>query len=83
MNTQVSYDSVVRQLKAAPEKYLYDISLYINYIMYRNSVENEPQNIENKYSGLKDFLGCLSLDKDPMEIQKEMRNEWNLFHSRY
>ena len=28
-------------------------------------------------SGLSDFLGCLHLDKDPLEIQKEMRNEWN------
>ncbi|MBQ5454036.1 MAG: DUF2281 domain-containing protein [Bacteroidales bacterium] len=77
MNMQVTYDSVAQQLKSAPEKYLYDISQYINYLIYRYASENQQNDSEKKYSGLKDFLGCLKLDKDPLEIQKEMRNEWN------
>ena len=77
MNTQATYDSVTLQLKSAPTKYLNDISQYINYLMYRYALEQQPKEPVKKSTGLKDFLGCLNLDKDPLEIQKEMRNEWN------
>lgn len=73
---QVTYDSVAQQLKSAPEKYLYDISQYISFLIYRYTMENQQKETARKSSGLKDFLGCLKLDKDPLEIQKEMRNEW-------
>lgn len=80
---QISYDTVTQQVKSAPEKYLYDISQYINYLMYRYSMENKQSEPIRKSTGLKDFLGCLKLDKDPLEIQKEMRNEWNWLHRRH
>ena len=76
MTMQVTYESVERQLKSAPEKYLSDISQYISFLMYRYTMESQPEPTR-KSTGLKDFLGCLHLDQDPLDIQKEMRNEWN------
>lgn len=27
--------------------------------------------------GLREFVGSIKIDRDPLEIQKELRNEWN------
>ena len=33
---------------------------------------------KGKYThSLREFVGSIKIDRDPLEIQKEMRNEWN------
>ena len=37
-------------------------------------VKNAPR---KNYPGLREFVGSITIDRDPLEIQKELRNEWN------
>lgn len=66
----MSYDMVVEQIKSVPEEYLDDISHYISNVVNRHSKKNAK-------SGLREFYGALNIEGDPLEIQKQMRNEWD------
>lgn len=67
---KMNYDAVIEQVKSVPEEYLDDISRYINNVVNMHSCKN-------KKSGLREFYGALHIDGDPLEIQKQMRNEWD------
>ena len=65
----MSYDAVVEQLKSVPNEYLDDISRYISNIL--NGQKKSEQ------GGLREFYGALKIEGDPLEIQKQMRDEWD------
>lgn len=69
----MSYEAVLKQVKSVPEACLDEISNYIDYVIYRY----EKQETEKKKGNLSEFFGTMKIDGDPLEIQKEMRNEWN------
>ena len=76
-NISVDYDDIIAQVKIAPREYLPDIYKYIAFILYC-SKQSKPQKEEKKKSpGLREFVGSIKIDRDPLEIQKELRNEWN------
>jgi hypothetical protein len=66
----MSYETVLKQVQAVPEACLDEISNYIEYVVYRYEKQEAKKGNLSKYFGLMD-LG------DGLEIQKEMRNEWN------
>lgn len=49
-----------------------DLSIGYNDII--EQVKNAPN---NQTKGLREFVGSLKIDCDPLEIQKEMRAEWD------
>ena len=66
----MSYDAVVEQVRSVPEEYLDDISRYISNLMGGNKRKKKSQ-------GLREFYGALKIEGDPLEIQKQMRDEWD------
>lgn len=68
----MSYETVLTQVREAPEACLDEISNYIEYVVHRHKTgeQAKPKGNLSKYFGLMD-LG------DGLAIQKEMRNEWN------
>ena len=66
----MSYDAVVEQVRSVPEEYLDEISQYISDLMSIREVRGKNNR------GLRDFYGIMHLG-DGLEIQKQMRNEWN------
>jgi len=65
----MSYDAVVEQVRSVPEEYLDDISRYIKNLMSGKRKKKSP--------GLREFYGALKIEGDPLEIQKQMRSEWD------
>ena len=63
-------EEVIEQIKSVPEEYLDEISQYISDLM---SIR-EARGKNNR--GLREFYGTMNLG-DGLEIQKQMRNEWN------
>ncbi|MBR0032980.1 MAG: hypothetical protein IJP61_11960 [Treponema sp.] len=70
----MSYETVLEQVRSVPEEYLDEVSDMIGYILYRHEKQTERQ---QKKSGLAEFFGSMQIDIDPLDIQREMRNEWN------
>ncbi|MBR5959267.1 MAG: hypothetical protein IKZ99_12960 [Salinivirgaceae bacterium] len=62
-------EEVIEQIKSVPEEYLDEISQYISDLMGGNKRKKKSQ-------GLREFYGIMNLG-DGLEIQKQMRNEWN------
>lgn len=69
----MSYEAVLAQVRSVPEEYLDEISNIISYVMYKH--EKEEKSV--KKGNLSAFFGALEIRGDPLEIQREMRNEWN------
>lgn len=69
----MSYEAVLEQIRAVPAEYLDEISGIIRYVIYRHETEGKP--VET--GSLAQFFGTLDIEGDPLEIQKEMRNEWD------
>ena len=74
---QVTYDSVAQQLKSAPEKYLYDISQYINYLI--DLFVKMPPVFYNAIAAaqfLEELLGCkVDLICDHENLNQFFRNQ--------
>ncbi len=71
----MTYEAVLTQVRAAPEACLDEISQIISYVVYRYKKEIEKKDQKNGI--LAEFYGAMPIDGDPLEIQKELRNEWN------
>ena len=71
----MSYEAVLTQVRSVPEACLDEISNYIDYVVYR--YEKQTQTTHKQKENLSEFFGAMQIDGDPLEIQKEMRNEWN------
>ena len=67
----MSRDEVIEQIKSVPEEYLDEISQYISDLMNIRKSNGKENN-----RGLREFFGTMNLG-DGLEIQKQMRNEWN------
>ena len=72
MEANMSYDSMVEQIKSVPQEYLEEIENYIQYILYRHSIASTTKNKD-----LSKYFGSVNFPKDGLAIQKELRNEWN------
>ena len=71
----MSYDTVIEQIKAVPHEYFSDIENYIQYVLYRHSRNGKSNNAKN----LSKYFASVSFSRDALDIQKEMRNEWDCF----
>lgn len=71
----MSYDSVVEQIKAAPEACLDEISNIIGYVVFRYEKQDKQEN--NKKTDLSQCFGTLKHFGDGMEMQKRWRDEWS------
>jgi hypothetical protein len=69
----MSYEAVMERVKDVPEEYLDEVSDMIEYVIYRHG--NSKNNI--KKGNLSEFFGTMKFDRDPLEIQRQLRNEWN------
>lgn len=69
----MSYESVVEQVKSAPESCLDEISNIISYVIFR--YENAPSH-EKEQTNLSQSFGALKNFGDGMELQKRWRDEW-------
>lgn len=69
----MSYDTMVEQIKAVPQECLEEIENYIQFVLYRYTLNVET----NKDKNLSKYFGTVNFQKDGLSIQKELRNEWN------
>ena len=70
----VNYNDVIEQVKSTPKEFLGDISKYIAFLMYCS--EQAKAQEKSPKPGLREFVGSIKIDRDPLEIQKELRDEW-------
>mgnify|MGYP006873012928 FL=1 len=70
----MSYEAVLTQVRSVPEACLDEISNYIDYVVYR--YEKQAQTTPKQKGNLSKYFGIMDLG-DGLEIQKEMRDEWN------
>ena len=70
----MSYEVVLTQVRSVPEACLDEISNYIDYVVYR--YEKQAQTTPKQKGNLSKYFGIMDLG-DGLEIQKEMRDEWN------
>ncbi len=71
----VGYNDVIEQVKRMPQECLSNIDRYIAFQIY---CVNQTEKTKKKQSpGLREFVGSIKIDRDPLEIPKELRNEWN------
>ena len=71
----VGYNDVIDQVKIAPKECLSNIYRYIAFQLY--CTQQFEKQKKKQSPGLREFVGSIKIDRDPLEIQKEMRNEWN------
>lgn len=67
------YETIFEQIKSVPNECLADIEEYIGYLLYRH----KKNMYETKHNDLSKYFGSIKINKDALEIQKGMRNEWN------
>ncbi len=70
----MSYESVVEQVKAAPEACLDEISDIIGYVVFR--YERDKEMSKDGASGVSQYFGAIKDFGDGLKLQKEWRNEW-------
>ena len=69
----VGYNDVIEQVKRMPQECLSNIYRYIAFQIY---CVNQTEKQKKKQSpGLREFVGSIKIDRDPLEIHKELRNE--------
>jgi len=68
----MSYVSIEKQIQSVPEEYLDEVSMYIDYVLFKAGKKKEKA-AQNTSA----FFGCIKRPMDGMEIQRSMRNEWN------
>lgn len=69
----MAIEMLVEQIRTMPQECLVEVQNYVEYILYRYNQNSEKQ-IKNNLSG---HFGSVKFHRDAMEIQKEMRDEWN------
>ena len=69
----MSYDTMVEQIKAVPQECLEEIENYIQFVLYRYTLTSKTE----KTKDLSQYFGSVRFKKDGLFIQKEIRNEWN------
>ena len=69
----MSYNTVVEQLRLVPNEYLDDISRYISNILNGQKKSEQGGKPRGKFAK---YFGTMDLG-DGLEIQKQMRDEWD------
>ena len=69
----MAYELLVEQIKSVPKECLEDIGNYIEFVLYKYNQSVK----EDKSNDLSKHFGSVKFHRDAMEIQKEMRDEWN------
>lgn len=67
------YDRLFEQIRSVPNECLADIEAYIGYLLYRYKKNMS----ETNQNDLSKYFGSIKINKDGLEIQKEMRHEWD------
>ena len=73
----VTKKSVTDLLEYVPEDCMYDIYLYVNFILNKCSIDAESKLKEKKRANVKQFFGSMPHLGDGLELQKQMRDGWN------
>lgn len=69
----MAIEMLVEQIRTMPQECLIEVQNYVNYVLYRyNQTSKKKENIN-----LSKHFGSVKFHHDGMEIQKEMRDEWN------
>ena len=68
----MSYVSIEKQIQSVPEEYLEEVSMYIDYVLFKAGRKKEKAEISTS-----SFFGCIKRPVDGLEIQRSMRNEWH------
>lgn len=75
----VGYNEVIEQVKRMPQECLSNLYRYIAFQIYciNQKEKQKEKQAEKRSPGLREFVGSINIDRDPLEIQKELRDEWN------
>ena len=65
----MSYDALEKKIRQIPERYLDEVSCFVDYIIYKSNTKKDNQ----KESDLSKYFGSVKFDLDGLEIQKGMR----------
>lgn len=68
----MSYEMLVQEMKSLPEECLDDVADYMGYVIYRRS----KKTAKATHSMARHF-GSVKISRDGLDIQKEMRDEWD------
>ena len=68
----MSYTLLEKQIRALPEKYLEDVSNYIEYLLYREQRARTESESQSSH-----YFGSLTSLPDGLTAQRSMRNEWS------
>ena len=69
----MSHAMLEEQIKALPEECLEEVSLYIDYIIFRQ----QKKKLDEQNSNLVSFFGSIDSLPDGIELQRGVRSEWN------
>ena len=68
----MSYASLKQKIRLIPEKYLDEVSDFVEFLLIKTKTAND----ESPATDFSKFFGALKLDKDGMDIQRSLRDEW-------
>lgn len=69
----MTYRTLERRIQEVPEEYLNEIADYVEYILYKiNHRKTEDSDKEVSV-----YFGSIKRPMNGLEIQKELRNDWN------
>ena len=69
----MSYAAVEEKLRNLPEDCLDEIAAYIDFLLFRRK---QAMNLD-KSGDLSKYFGSIKTLGDGMEVQRQMRDEWN------
>lgn len=69
----MAIEMLVEQIRSMPQECLLEVQNYVEYVLYRYNQTAE----KNENKNLSKHFGSVKFQRDAMEIQKEMRDEWN------
>lgn len=69
----MAIEMLVEQIRAMPQECLIEVQNYVDYVLYRYNQISEKKEENN----LSKHFGSVKFNRDAMEIQREIRDEWN------
>ena len=69
----MQYAMIENKLRNVPEEYLDEVGTFIDYLLFREQI-NQPS---SQSTGSRSYFGKIPSLGDGMELQRQMRNEWN------
>ncbi|MBQ4513844.1 MAG: DUF2281 domain-containing protein [Anaerolineaceae bacterium] len=69
----MTYRTLERRIQEVPEEYLNEIADYVEYILYKIN-HRKTEDSDKEVSA---YFGSIKRPMNGLEIQKELRNDWN------